>query len=242
MTDALDRLNWMLWRRRRLAADLPHFWASPWSYATPDCQFSGYNRLYQRAALRSVKLGRMSYVAEGSRVGFADIGTFSSIGPNVLLGGLGRHPVDRLSTHPAFYSTRLQSGATFAEADLEDELPRVSIGSDVWIGAGSIVLDGLEIGHGAIVAAGAVVAKDVAPYTIIGGVPARPIRSRFEDKTIEALLAWRWWELDMDKLEAIAHRFMSQQWSPEAIQDAINELAAMERRRIPSFHLAGVSP
>lgn len=242
MVDAADRLNWALWRRRRLAAVLPHFWASPWSYATPDCVFAGYNRLYQRAMLRNVSLGRMSYVAEGSRIGFADIGAFSSIGPNVLLGGLGRHPVDKLSTHPAFYSTRLQAGASFVQADLEEELPRVDVGSDVWIGAGSIVLDGLSIGHGAIVAAGAVVAKDVPPYAIIGGVPARLIRYRFEEKTVEALLEWRWWNLDMEKLAVIARRFMSPDWSPETIQEAINELAATERRRLPPLNLARVSP
>lgn len=242
MSDGLDRVYWILWRRRRLAATLPAFWASPWSYATADCTFAGYNRIYQRASLRNVVLGRMSYVAEGSRIGFADIGPFSSIGPNVLLGGLGRHPVDRLSTHPAFYSTRLQAGASFAASDMEDELPRVSIGGDVWIGAGSIVLDGLAIGSGAIIAAGAVVAKDVPPYAIVGGVPARLIRHRFDEKTVEALLAWRWWDLDIDQLSVIAHRFMARQWSPEAVQDAINELAAADRPPLPPLDLAGVSP
>lgn len=242
MSDALDRLRWALWRRRHLAATLPDFWASVWSYATADCTFAGYNRIYQRASLRSVALGRMSYVAESSRIGFTDIGAFCSIGPNVLLGGLGRHPVDRLSTHPAFYSTRLQAGASFAEADMEDELPRVSVGGDVWIGAGSIVLDGVAIGHGAVVAAGAVVARNVPPYAITGGVPARLIRYRFDEKTIEALLAWCWWDLDMDQLSIIAHRFMTQQWSPETIQDAINELAVTDRPSIPPLNLVRASP
>ncbi|GBG14987.1 uncharacterized protein NMK_2588 [Novimethylophilus kurashikiensis] len=241
MSEAFDRFEWMLWRRRRLSKELPRFWASIRSYASPDCRFAGYNRIYQGSTLRAVSLGRMSYVSEGSRVGFTDIGAFSSIGPNVLLGGLGKHPVDRLSTHPAFYSTRLQAGMSFARSDSEDELPRSTVGSDVWIGAGAIVLDGLTVGHGAIVAAGAVVVKDVAPYSIVGGVPARPIRDRFDERTIEALLSWRWWDLNMHQLDVIAHRFMTREWSPEAILEAINELDAADLRQLAAMQLAKVS-
>ncbi|HEU4708702.1 MAG TPA: CatB-related O-acetyltransferase, partial [Methylophilaceae bacterium] len=176
MKEIIDRLKWATSKRRRLTKIIPGFWASFWSFATPDCRFSAHNRIYRRANLRSTSLGRMTYVAEASRIGFADIGAFCSIGPNVLLGGLGCHPVDRLSTHPAFYSSRLQAGDTFSENDLFEELPRVTVGNDVWIGAGSIVLDGVRIGDGAIIAAGAVVNKDVPPYAIVGGVPARLIR------------------------------------------------------------------
>ena len=227
MREALDRIRWTLWRRRQLASQLHGFWASPRSYATDDCVFADYNRLYQKSFLRSCRLDTMSYVAEASRIGFTDIGAFSSIGPNVLLGGLGRHPMDRLSTHPAFYSARLQAGASFVDRDLEDELPRVAIGNDVWIGAGSIVLDGLNLGDGCVVAAGAVVTRDVAPYAIVGGVPARLIRYRFDDATIEALLAWRWWELDQAQLAAIAHRFRDNYWTPQTVWDAIEELDAL---------------
>jgi chloramphenicol O-acetyltransferase type B len=210
--EIIDRLQWSTIRRQRLAKALPGFWASFWSYASPDCKFSSHNRIYRRASLRNMSLGRMSYVAELSRIGFADIGAFTSIGPNVLLGGLGQHPVDRLSTHPAFYSARLQAGDTFSESDLIEELPRVSVGSDVWIGAGSIVLDGVNIGDGAIIAAGAVVNKDVPPYAIVGGVPARIIRYRFDEETIDALLEWRWWDLDNNQLQSLAPNFMNQKW------------------------------
>jgi acetyltransferase-like isoleucine patch superfamily enzyme len=159
----------------------------------------------------------MTYVAESSRIGFADIGAFSSIGPNVLLGGLGCHPVDRLSTHPAFYSSRLQAGDTFSQNDTFEELPRVTVGSDVWIGAGSIVLDGVNIGDGAIIAAGAVVNKDVPPYAIVGGVPAKLIRYRFNQETIDALLEWRWWDLDNNQLQSLAPGFMNRDWNVEAV-------------------------
>ena len=215
--EILDRLKWAGVRRKQLARKLPGFWASFWSYASPDCTFSSHNRIYRRAFLRDTSLGRMSYVAEVSRIGFADIGAFSSIGPNVLLGGLGHHPVDRLSTHPAFYSARLQAGDTFSESDTIDELPRVRVGNDVWIGAGSIILDGVSIGDGAIIAAGAVVNKDVPPYAIVGGVPARIIRYRFDEDTIEALLEWRWWEMDNNQLQALAPSFMNQNWRVEDV-------------------------
>ncbi len=230
MTGAIDRLRWILLRRRHLAAMLTGFWASPRSYASADCVFAPYNRIYQNAQLHNIRLDVMSYIAEASRVGFSDIGAYTSIGPRVMLGGLGKHPVDRLSTHPAFYSSRLQAGTSFTEDDLVDELPRVTVGSDVWIGAGSIVLDGLKLADGAIVGAGAVVTKDVPPYAVVGGVPARIIRFRFDEATIEALLAWRWWELDHAQLAAVAHRFRGRHWTPQTVREAREEAAAPQAR------------
>lgn len=228
MSELPDRVRWILLRRRQLASMLPGFWASARSYATPDCVFSANNRIYRRAFLRSCSLGSMSYIAEGSSVGFTDIGAFCSIGPNVSLGGLGWHPTDRLSTHPAFYSSRLQAGTTFVtqgnDIDNEKELPHTKVGNDVWIGAGCIVLDGVTISDGAIIAAGAVVTKDVPPYAIVGGVPAHIIRYRFDINTIAALLKWRWWELSNDEIQPMAARFMGQtQWNSKAI-DELNEL------------------
>lgn len=228
MSEAPDRMHWILQRRLRLAARLPGFWASCWSYATPDCLFSAHNRIYRRAYLRDCSLGRMSYVAEGSRIGFADIGAFSSIGPGIALGGLGWHPTDRLSTHPAFYSARLQAGASFIPQQdgigQQRELPRTTVGNDVWMGVGCIVLDGLSIGDGAVIAAGAVVTRDVPAYAIVGGVPAHIIRYRFDPDTIAALLDWRWWQLSDAQLRPLARQFMTQtQWNRAAIDQLAGE-------------------
>lgn len=230
---------WILLRRRQLASRLPGFWASARSYATPDCIFSAYNRIYRRVFLRSCKLGNMSYVAEGTSIGFTTIGAFCSIGPNVSLGGLGWHPTDRLSTHPAFYSSRLQAGTTFVansnELYKDKELQHTKVGNDVWIGAGCIVLDGVTIGDGAIIAAGAVVTKDVPPYAIVGGVPAQIIRYRFDINTITALLKWRWWELGNNELQPMAARFMSQtHWNTKVIDELSMNKDVQDQRPVVS--------
>lgn len=233
VSEAPDRLRWALVRRKKLAKSIDGFWASCWSYATPDCRFSGFNRIYRRAYLRDTSLGRMSYVAESSRIGFTDIGAFCSIGPNVMLGGMGWHPTDRLSTHPAFYSTRSQASTSFIKpgngVEQEDELKRSKVGNDVWMGVGCIVLDGLSIGDGAIIAAGAVVTKNVPPYAIVGGVPARIIRYRFDRETIAALLAWRWWDLSNAELEPLAGALIGKtQWNPAEVHEL------MQRTGLPA--------
>lgn len=235
--EIVDRLKWAVLRRQQLAKNLPGFWASFWSYASPDCEFSANNHIYRRAFLRSVSLGRMTYVGEVSRLGYTDIGAFSSIGPNVLIGGLGCHPVDRLSTHPAFYSARLQAGETFSKGGIIEELPRVKIGSDVWIGAGSIILDGINIGDGAIVAAGAVVTKDVPPYAIVGGVPARIIRYRFDEETIDALLEWRWWDMDNQQLQSLAPGFIKQHWDAASVHAMMGKTHAAQIHNVKPHRL-----
>lgn len=219
LTEQLDRLVWSLWRRGRLGRRLPGFWASASSYATPDCRFSACNRLYRSASLRSVQMGRMSYVAEATRIGFARIGAFCSIGPQVLLGGLGWHPTDRLSTHPAWYSARRQAGMSYVEHDRLAELPDTTVGNDVWIGARSVVLDGVVIGDGAIIAAGAIVTRAVPAYAICAGVPARTLRLRFDENVIAALQDWQWWNLADEQLRGLCDAFFSQRhWTVAHIE------------------------
>jgi len=100
---------------------------------------------------------------------------------------------------------------TFCTDSIFEELKRTQIGNDVWIGARAIVLDGISIGDGAVIAAGAVVTKDVPPYAIVGGVPAKLIRYRFEDDVIQELLKWKWWDLSLDDLQKNAPQFISQE-------------------------------
>lgn len=179
----------------------------------------GYNKLAKGSMLNQTELGKFTYVA-GAKIGRAHIGAFCSIGPNVTIGGLGRHPVHWLSTHPAFFSTRMQAGLTFVQADKFEELKWVEVGSDVWIGANAIILDGVRIGHGAIVAAGAVVTNDVPPYAIVGGVSAKLIKYRFKPDVIDSLLEWQWWNLSIEKIALISGDFCkTTSWSNSDIAE-----------------------
>lgn len=81
-----------------------------------------------------------------------------------------------------------------------DNKGNIIIGNDVWIGYGAVILSGVTVGDGAIIGARAVVTKDVPPYTIVGGVPARQIRKRFDDETIKKLLTLQWWNWDYEKI------------------------------------------
>jgi acetyltransferase-like isoleucine patch superfamily enzyme len=161
------------------------------------CSFSEYNTIYKYARLRDVQMGRCSYVGRDTQVYHARIGSFTSIGPQVLI-GLGEHPSDGfVSTHPMFYSDRGQSNPVIVDKPLFDEMPTTEIGNDVWIGARAVLRTGVKIGDGAIVAAGAVVVKNVEPFSIVGGVPAKHIRYRFSPEEIERIRESDWWNKDL---------------------------------------------
>lgn len=122
------------------------------------------------------------------------IGKFCSIacGAKFLMNS-ANHTLRSLSTYtfPIFYEAW---GLETRPAEAWDNHGDIVIGNDVWIGYEAVILAGVTIGDGAVIGARAVVTKDVPPYTIVGGVPARPIRKRFDNAAIEALLALRWWD------------------------------------------------
>ncbi len=149
-------------------------------------------QLQREVSATDVRIDRFTYVGRRAYLNLVTVGAFSSIGPAVLA-GLGDHPSDLGSTSPALYSTRGQCGDSFATVDLFPERRPTVIGNDVWLGARVFVRDGLSIGDGAIVAAGAVVTRDVPPYAIVGGTPAKVIRFRFPEDIVSRLLAIAWW-------------------------------------------------
>ena len=199
----LKRINWILRSRIRLKINLPGFSAHWTTFSDESSKFEGYNSIGRRCLIVDSSIGRFSYISADTKIIRTHIGSFCSIAQEVLIGGLATHPLNWLSTHPAFYSTKKQANYSFASSDECQEQGRVEVGHDVWIGARAMILDNCKIGNGAVIAAGAVVVKDVPPYAIVGGVPARIIRYRFSPEVIEAIEKMKWWDMDMDDLEAL---------------------------------------
>jgi acetyltransferase-like isoleucine patch superfamily enzyme len=166
--------------------------------------FEGKNSIGVEASLKNSYIGKGSYISGFSYLNDVKLGKFCSLGRRVIIGGFGTHPTNWLSTHPAFFSTKEQAGFTYAKMDIFNESIYVDIekkyhviiGNDVWIGNNVIILDGVTIGDGVIIGAGAVVAKDINPYAIVGGVPAKLIRYRFSDLLISKIIDSKWWDND----------------------------------------------
>ena len=143
--------------------------------------------------VRNSNINQYSYVSPNTQVSNCDIGKFCSIGSEVMI-GLGKHPVDMISTSPIFYTTNNRLKKRWVNKDEFIQFEKINIGNDVWIGNRAIILDGVKIGNGAIVAAGAIVTKDVPPYSIVGGCPAKVIKYRFENDEIIKLEHSKWWD------------------------------------------------
>ncbi len=161
-----------------------------------DSRLGRWTELMPGTKLVDCTLDDYSYVAGDSDIMSTDIGRFTSIAAATRINP-GDHPIGRVTQHHCTYR-RAQYGfgpddASFFAWRAEQ---RVRIGHDVWVGHGAIILAGVEIGTGAVVGAGAVVTKDVAPYTIVVGTPARPLRRRFDDTTCDVLLGLAWWNWD----------------------------------------------
>lgn len=163
--------------------------------------FGKYNTISDDVVLNNVKIGDFTYVSKDSNINYTEIGKFCSIAGNVKV-GLGQHPSKIfVSTHPIFFSILKQGQITFADINYFKEYDNTKIGNDVWIGENVIILGGVNVGDGAIIAAGAVVSKDVPPYSIVGGIPAKVIKYRFKYDEIQFLLESRWWDLNIEVLK-----------------------------------------
>lgn len=151
------------------------------------------------ATIVDSSIGRYSYTCYDDEIVNCEIGQFCSISDEVVIGG-AEHPMDWVSTSPVFQNVK-HSGPKrkFAEFGFEG-IKRTIIGNDVWIGKRAIIKAGVHIGDGAVVGSGSVVTKDVPPYAVVGGVPAKVIKYRFDETTIDRLLKSKWWDLSDDQL------------------------------------------
>ncbi len=133
------------------------------------------------------------------------IGSFCSIGEKVVLGH-GEHPINFLSTSPYFYFTNIRwKREDMPSHDEFWDLEPISIGNDVWIGNDVFVKNGVKISDGAIIGAKSVITKDVPPYAIVAGAPAKIIKYRFDENIIKELLELKWWELDDEIIKQIPY-------------------------------------
>ena len=171
----------------------------------PGTILHGFNLVEKNSAFYG-EIGRDSYIGCDSFI-YAEIGRYTSIGDRVRC-VFASHPInDFVSTSPVFYSIKRQNGHTYVHEQLYDEVQiqegkkvPVVIGNDVWIGSDVTIVGKVTIHDGAVVATGAVVTEDVMPYTIVGGVPARVIKKRFDDKQIDQLLSIKWWNWNEDEI------------------------------------------
>lgn len=152
----------------------------------------------------NTQVGKYSYIGYDGEIVNCKIGNFCSVASGVRIGG-AEHPIDWVSTSPVFQNVK-HSGPQkrFARLTLPAS-KKTEIGHDVWIGYNAIVKAGVTIGNGAVIGAGAVVTKDVPPYAVVAGNPAKVIKYRFDDETIKELESMKWWNLSDDRLSIIAN-------------------------------------
>ena len=176
------------------------------------CRFERNIAVGSRTYLKNTDIGEGTYVGRYNELVSTKIGKYCCLASHIIVVN-ATHPIkDYVSFHPAFYSTNCQAGFTFVKETTFQEFKTVDgysciIGNDVWIGENVTIIAGVRIGDGAMIAAGAVVTKDVEPYTIVGGVPAKHIRKRFDDDDIAFLHRLQWWDKGYAWLSANSHLF-----------------------------------
>jgi len=162
-----------------------------------------YVEVGARTRISHSSLGDYSYIMEDGQVLFATVGKFCSVASDVRVHA-PNHPTWRASQHHFTYRSDDYFAGEARDPEIFDwrRTNAVTVGHDVWIGHGATITAGVDVGTGAVIAAGAVVTRPVAPYAIVGGVPAKPIRMRLPAPLAERMQALAWWDWDHDRLRA----------------------------------------
>lgn len=174
-----------------------------------DCRLGDWVEVGERTKIKETVMGDYSYICNDGDVIYTTIGRFCSIAAAVRINP-GNHPLNRAALHHFTYRS--------ASFDLGEDDPdffnwrresHVTIGNDVWVGHGVTVMPGVTIGDGAAIGSGAVVTKNVDAFTIVAGVPGKPLRKRFDDETCNKLSALKWWDWPHDVIKARMAEFRS---------------------------------
>ncbi|QCA17941.1 CatB-related O-acetyltransferase [Citrobacter freundii] len=218
----LNRLNSHL-RKRKINKKGLGCYIDFLSYIDNNSTLEGCNRITGKSSIYNSQIGKYTY-AVGASIGNAVVGKFCSIAMGAKIGGLGAHPTSLISTHPIFYSSRKQCGLSFTNEDHFIEENSTVLGNDVWVGANAIIMDGVKVGDGAIIAAGAVVTKNVKPYSIVAGVPAIVKRFRCSTEQIQILERIAWWNWPEQTLKDYSYIFQGE------LKDNISELIKINEK------------
>ncbi|MER8902642.1 DapH/DapD/GlmU-related protein [Mesorhizobium sp. M0772] len=175
------------------------------------CKLGRYASIGERVVLREVNVGDFSYFERHAEAIYTTIGKFCSIAANSRINAL-EHPIERITQHklsyrPNEYFRWLGVDAAFRA---RRQVKAVGIGNDVWIGHGAVIMPGISIGNGAIVGANSVVTRNVPAYTIVAGVPAKPLRMRFPSEIAARIESLAWWD-----------------WPPEKLAKAVPDMQAL---------------
>lgn len=173
--------------------------------AINNSQIHATSKVESGCTIYKVKMARYSFCGYNCEIVNCEIGSFTSIANNVIIGG-GMHPMDWVSMSPVFYEGRDSVKAKFSKHSRKP-MKKTTIGHDVWIGHSSLIKQGVNIGTGAVIGMGSVVTKDVEPYSIVAGNPAKEIRKRFNEAAIVQLLSSKWWDYDDIRLKELAIYF-----------------------------------
>lgn len=177
-------------------------------YVSIKSDLNSKSKISRFCKVKNSKIGRYSYIGPSSVINNCLIGNYCSISSNVKI-GLGTHPINFLSSSPLFYSKNNIFGESeYVHLKFNDEIKETRIGNDVWIGANVLILDGVDIGNGSIIAAGSVVTKDVKDFTVVGGVPAKFIKERFDLEKVKEIEKSKWWDFNPEIAVIISKEIM----------------------------------